>query len=376
MPKAKIYFRIMCAAGLLFGLFFAIGAGVGQAWHRLVSVASTESQPQEFLAEGTRTNILLLGVDARPGQTHSRSDTIILVSLDPQLKKIAVVSIPRDTRVKINGSIDKINSANVYGGPELVAEQVGELLSTRVDYYVEMDFNGFKKIVDTLGGVDINVPQRMYQPSEDIDLKPGQQKLNGRQALAFVRFRKYTYGDIQRTEQQQVFLRALAKEVLQPSTLTRLPQLIDELHQSMSTNLSVSDMVKMVAWAPAFNMDGIAAQTLPGKFYDVYASDGSVAESFWEVDQQAAVQILDNLFAGRTQDVVQGGNSPPAQKPAETTKSTDTTTKSTTTIKKESTSSTPGVENKKIEKTTSNSLEQSFSSGHSSETGSKAQVKP
>ncbi|HWP95241.1 MAG TPA: LCP family protein [Syntrophomonadaceae bacterium] len=331
MAKAKIYLRIMCAAGLLFGLFFAVGAGVGQMLHRLVFATSPAEQPKEFLIEGTRTNILLLGVDARPGQTHSRSDTMILVSLDPQLKKIAVISIPRDSRISINGNMDKINAANAYGGPELATKLVGELLSTKVDYYVEMDFSGFKNIIDTLGGVEINVPQRMYKPSEDIDLKPGQQRLDGRGSLAFVRFREYMYGDIQRTQQQQVFIKALAKEVLQPKTITRLPQLVDQVRQSVSTNLSAGDMLKLVAWASAFQSDGIVSQTLPGKFYDVYAQDGSVAESFWQVDKQAAAQVIDNLFAGRTEDVVQGGNSPPAQKTTtESTQKAPTTKKSTT----------------------------------------------
>lgn len=309
--QAKIYLRIMLAAGLLFGVFFALGAGLGQIIHRMLP-ASAQDSAGEFLVEGKRTNILVLGVDARPGQdnVHSRADTILLVSLDPALKKAAVVSIPRDTRVKIKGNTDKINAANVYGGPELVEQLVGELLATRVDYYVEMDFTGFKNIIDTLGGVEVNVPQRMYKPLEDIDLQPGLQRLNGRQALGFVRFRDYIYGDIGRTEAQQQFLKALAKEILQPKTIPRLPGLVDEVAQSLcGTNLSVTEMAKLAAWAPAFSSDAVNAQTVPGAFYEERDAQGELVNSYWVVDQKLAGQLLESLFSGQTLTVIEGSSS-------------------------------------------------------------------
>lgn len=323
----------MVAAGILFGVFFALGAGIGEIFHRLLPASAEDTQSQGFLIEGKRTNILILGVDARPGQNnkeHARSDTMLLVSLDPGLKKVAIVSIPRDTRVKLNGSTDKINSANVYGGPELAAKLVGEIMSIKVDYYVEMDFTGFKNIIDTLGGVDINVPQRMYKPSEDIDLQPGQQHLNGRQALGFVRFRDYTYGDIGRTEAQQQFLKALSKEVLQARTVTRLPSLVSELHQCIYTNISVSDMLKLAAWAPAFNSEGIYAQTLPGTFYEERDAYGELTASYWVVDQKLAVQVLDALFNGQTLEVVEGSSGTSAGKPQTSTQKTTNTSKTTT----------------------------------------------
>ncbi len=309
--QAKFYLRIMFVTGLMFGIFFAIGAGLGEAVHRLIP-ASAQDEEKEFLVEGKRTNILVLGVDARPGQDniHSRADTILLVSIDPNLKRVAIVSIPRDTRVKVKGNTDKINAASVYGGPELVEQLVGELLSIKVDYYVEMDFSGFKNVIDALGGVEIDVPQRMYKPSEDIDLQPGLQRLNGRQALGFVRFRDYTYGDIGRTEAQQQFLKALAKEVLQPKTITKLPGMVSEVAASLaSTNLSVTDMAKLAAWAPAFSSDAVCGQTLPGTFYNQYDEYGGLAQSYWVADQKLAVQLLDSLFAGQTLTVVEGANS-------------------------------------------------------------------
>ncbi|HWP97716.1 MAG TPA: LCP family protein [Syntrophomonadaceae bacterium] len=308
--KHKAALRNILGSILLFAVFFAIGAGAEQALLNLRTGSDESAQLPGVMVKGIRTNILILGVDARPGQSNieCRTDSMLLVSLDPDLKKIAVVSIPRDTQVKIKGSTQKINAANEYGGPELAAQMVGELLATKVDYYMVMNFNGFKDIIDTLGGVNINVAQRMYKPSENIDLKPGLQKLDGTQALAYVRYRDYVYGDIQRTEQQQEFLKALAREVLQPKTIPELPQLASEVYKNMTTNLSLTDTVKLAAWAPAFSPDAIISQTLPGTFYADYLSDGSSA-SYWKVDQRLAGQILNDLFDGRTVAVIQGESS-------------------------------------------------------------------
>ena len=224
MEKLRNYLKFMLAAGLAFGLFFGIGCGVTSFFN---ASEPDEAVPvdQEVVAkqEGNRTNILVMGVDARPGEDRSRSDTMMLVSIDPKINKVAVISIPRDTKVKIKGSSNRIAAANFIGGPELAVTTVEELLEVKIDNYITADFNGFKEIIDTLGGVTITVPERMYKPSEDIDLNPGTQKLNGRQALGLVRYRDYVTGDIQRTAQQQEFIKALAAEVLKPATITKLP---------------------------------------------------------------------------------------------------------------------------------------------------------
>ena len=173
MNKRKKYLTMMIAAGLIFGLFFGVGSGLTSL---IVNRAEaddnkTPENEEEILErqDGERTNILLLGVDARPGEETARSDTMILVSVDPDLNKAAVVSIPRDTKVTRKGATEKICAANVLGGPDLAASLVGDLMNIKVDYWVEMDFNGFEKIVDTLGGVTVTVPERMYKPSEGID---------------------------------------------------------------------------------------------------------------------------------------------------------------------------------------------------------------
>lgn len=297
--------------GLVFGMFFGLGAGLT----KLMQPEPPEKDKpveakKEYPDDGERTNILVLGVDARPGEKNSRSDTMLLVSVDPKLDKVAVISIPRDTRIEVKGSyLEKICAANYIGGPEYAVDRVENLMQTKIDHYIEMDFNGFKQIVDTLGGVTIDVPHRMYKPLEGINLRPGRQKLDGKGALAFVRFRDYVNGDIDRTHQQQVFIKALANEVLQPKTITKLPSLARQLKQYVETDIGFTDMLRMASWAPGFKADSVITQTLPGCFYDEVDGNGRLLKSYWLADEDEATSLLENLFAGKTVAVVK--QSPP-----------------------------------------------------------------
>jgi len=305
------FLKWMLISGLIFGMFFGLGAGLTKIMQPGdPGKEKTAGEEKQNRIDGERTNILVLGVDARPGEKNSRSDTMLLVSIDPKLDKAAIISIPRDTRTEIKGlGTSKICAANFIGGPKYAVDRVEELMHTQIDYYIEMDFKGFEKIVDTLGGVTIDVPQRMYKPLEGINLHPGKQKLDGKKALAFVRFRDYTNGDIDRTYQQQAFVKALAGEVLQPRTIAKLPSLAKQMKQYVETDIGFTDMVKMASWAPGFNTGSIITQTLPGCFYDEVDSNGRLLNSYWLADKNATADLLENLFAGNTIAVVQ--QSPP-----------------------------------------------------------------
>ncbi|HHW60572.1 MAG TPA: LCP family protein [Syntrophomonadaceae bacterium] len=299
------FFKYTMIAGLIFGIFFGLGVG-GVKLFLTSSLQADEIQEtaQEDIG-GDRVNILLLGMDARPDEDMTRTDTMILVSIDPELKKVAMVSIPRDTRIDIPGSsMDKICTANMVGGPQLAVRMTEKLLKEDVDYYILMDFKGFAKMVDTLGGVDIEVDQRMYKPSEGIDLRPGLQRLDGHDALAFVRYRDYVTGDIERTDHQQQFLKALANEVMQASTIPKLPGLIKQVNQLVDTDMGITDMLKLARWIPAFNTDPIVSTTLPGYFAEVRGSDGSLLSSYWVADEDQIDTLLDSLMDGEEISVV------------------------------------------------------------------------
>lgn len=257
-----------------------------------------------------RLNVLLLGTDARKGEEDARTDSIMLVSIDRETKKIAVVSVPRDTMVEIKGhGTNKINSANLYGGPDLARETVEELLGVEIPYYVKTNFNGFKEIIDILGGVDINVDKRMYYPAEDINLKPGQQRLNGYDALGYVRYRHDALGDINRAERQQIFLKALANEMLRPVTIIKAPMLVPKLMAAVETNLGMADAILVAKATSSLNSDNVMTATLPGVFYNYKGA------SYWKVDQDEAHLILKNLFAGVRVATISGPDvNVPAQK--------------------------------------------------------------
>jgi len=138
---------------LIFLATFLIGRFMGD---KLGSIFNPSVEGN--LTRGKPVNILVMGVDARNAEENSRSDTMIVVSIDKKTHKVVMVWIPRDTRVKVpSGRFDKINSVNAVNGPEAACKVAGDLLGTRIDYYVVTNFSGFEKIIDILGGVDINV---------------------------------------------------------------------------------------------------------------------------------------------------------------------------------------------------------------------------
>lgn len=248
-----------------------------------------------------RLNVLLLGVDARPGEQDARSDSLIVVSIDRSTKKIAMVSIPRDSLVEIPGrGKGKINTANAFGGAELARTTVEDLLGIEIPYYVKTNFEGFQEIVDTLGGVELEVDKRMYYPSEGINLKPGKQMLNGSNALAYVRFRHDALGDIARTQRQQKFLSALAKETLQASTIIKLPRLIPQLMGAVETNLGVRNAAFLAKAVSGLDPENIVTATLPGTFYNYKGA------SYWKVDEDKTKVVLNDLFHGTTVATISG----------------------------------------------------------------------
>ncbi len=188
----------------------------------------------QFVADPLRINILLIGVDIRPGSNRAPlSDTIMLLSLHTETGDTVLISIPRDTYVKIpDRGYDKINHSHAFGGAALLRRVVSDFLDIPVDYYLRVDFQGFSAIVDMLGGVDIYVDRDM----PEYNLWQGQQTLTGQQALMFVRNRNEPRGDFARMERQQRFLLQVMEQVQSQSFLEIVP-LIQEGVQYVDTNM-------------------------------------------------------------------------------------------------------------------------------------------
>lgn len=201
-----------------------------------------------------RVNILLLGADARGLQENEvpRSDTMIIVSIDPKTKKATLMSILRDTYLDIPGyGRDRANAALAVGGPDLAMETLSEWTGLEIQYYVYTDFQGFIKLIDALGGIEFHVEKDMYYtskadgPEYDINLKKGLQTLDGESALQYVRFRYDALSDYTRTQRQRELLTAIADEMKSAWSIIQLPHLINQISPYVDTNLSVDDMIKL-----------------------------------------------------------------------------------------------------------------------------------
>lgn len=238
-------------------------------------------------------NVLILGVD----DGGERSDTLILAAASPA-SGLWLLSIPRDTRVSIPGrqGLDKIGHAHAYGGPELASRTVSALIGAPVHGYVEFDFRAFAAAVDALGGVEIDVEQRMsyrdpYQNLK-IDLRPGLQTLRGGEALQYVRFRDGT-GDIGRIQRQQKFVAALLDQAFSPSRIWRLPAAFLAASRYVRADFAGGSVPALIVAALRSRVGGLRTASVPG----VPVQAGGLW--YWAPDMPRLKGMLAGHVAGR-----------------------------------------------------------------------------
>jgi len=213
----------------------------------------------------SRMNILCLGIDSVEG-SH-RTDTILVVGIDPHERRVTVLSIPRDTRALINGAAHKINEMYARHGELALRGMIEELLDITIDRYVLVDFAGFTNTIDLLGGIDLMIEQPMHYDDNwgnvHIHFNPGQTHLDGKKALEYVRFRADAAADLGRIKRQQRFISAVLEKIKTPSIVVRLPQLIQEAYGHIRTDLRIAEMLDL---ALALKGGPISIQTmsLPG----------------------------------------------------------------------------------------------------------------
>jgi len=251
-----------------------------------------------------RVSFLLIGTDKRPGGSSFNADSIIVASFDPQTELVSLLSVPRDTRVTVTGSKNycKINAVPALKGIPELEKQVTALTGIKLNGYVLTNFEGFKDIIDTLGGITIDVEKNMYYETGDkedgyISLKAGVQKLNGTKALQYARFRQDATADIGRTARQQKVLTAVAKKMSEPLTILKLPTLVPQLTKAVETDLAPKDLLTLAGAERSFSGAKIVNQTLPG---DAIMLDGL---SYWEVNRSKAKEVARNLLLGQTTEV-------------------------------------------------------------------------
>lgn len=235
-------------------------------------------------------NFLIMGID------DARSDFMMVVRYNKENSKTAIISVPRDTRVSIgNYGYNKINSAVAKKeGALLAMDTVGNLLDIPIHYYFEMDFKGAEKIIDIMGGVRIKVPEDMKydDPTQNlhIDIKAGEQILNGRNSVHFVRYRaSYANGDLGRIPNQQEFAKALIKHMTSAKVLPKAFSILDTASKYIKTNMEQSEMASYALKLKDIDPDNIKMYTIPGdaKYID--------KTSFFVYDEEKLIQMCEEI---------------------------------------------------------------------------------
>lgn len=255
------------------------------------SVAKSEPVPEAF-------NMLLLGTDNQGAEGDSRADTILFARVDPADKKVWLLSLPRDTRVEIPGSGHaKLNKAYTLGGAALTIDTVEKLLGVPVNHYMEVNVNGFKRIVDVLGGVWINVDTKIDDPKaaaanpghEGQLIEPGYQELTPAQALVYVRSRDFLDADFTRMRHQQEFFKAIAKQSMKIGNLLKIPSLVRETSRFTQTDFTVGQLVKIARSLRGVSDERLYTATLTGEW----------RSPFVYTDETLKKDLLARMMAGR-----------------------------------------------------------------------------
>jgi LCP family protein required for cell wall assembly len=304
-------------------------------------------------------NILIIGSDSRSGShgrfgrgiQGSRSDTSMILHISPTHTGAIVISFPRDTMVPTYacdadghghpgqqdqlGGLEQLNSTFSYGGPACLWKTLEQITRIHIDHFVEVDFDGFKSIVNDVGGVPVCLPFAINDPASKLNLPTGKSVVHGDQALAFVRERHIGYGsDLQRINRQQVFLASLAQKIKQSSSLTnptRLYGLVHDIASSLTTDtgltltnmyaianslkgLSTSAlqfiMAPVVPYPPNPNDLVELAQPSADDFFRAIARDNHILKTARR-DEHAKTQPLPTVKPGQVQLQVLNGTSVP-----------------------------------------------------------------
>lgn len=246
-----------------------------------------------------------LGYHALVNSFKGLSDTMLLLRFSPEEDKFSVLSIPRDTQAYVKGELTKINEANYYGGPALAAESISQLLGgVTIDRYIRVNIQAIEKFIDALGGVNVYVPKDMKYTDHSqhlyINLKQGEQHLDGEKAIQFLRFRYDKYGDIGRVQRQQTLIRSVVEQALQPKTLLRIPEIVSIIQSHIDTNLTVDELLALSAFAAQTKRSNVQMMMLPGYF----SGDGKEEVSYWLPNHRRIQDMMALHFGVGEQDTI------------------------------------------------------------------------
>lgn len=259
-----------------------------------------KSELREAAVDPTKDNVsvLIMGVDAsniRQNADNSRTDTLMVATLNKKNDSVKLLSIPRDSYVYIPeiGREDKINHAHARGGTTATIDTVENLLDIPIDYYVKVNFEAFIDVVDAVDGINVDVPYELKeQNSKDqagaIHLLPGEQQLNGEEALALARTRKQD-NDIERGKRQQEIIKSVVKKAASLNSVLKYDDVIDAVGSNMTTNMTFSEMKSFISYGTAGKNLNFETLSLEGNDYQ----PGNVY--YWQLDQVALQETKQTL---------------------------------------------------------------------------------
>jgi LCP family protein required for cell wall assembly len=306
-PRIPMVWLLVLLSGIMCALLIFVGI---KLWTTPFVIKGISNKPL-FTWHGSpgQKIILVMGVDA-PNKSirnkdedsfeGTRTDTMMLMRVDANRKRVSVVSIPRDSKVYISGNrgVDKINAAHALGGPDLAVQTVQDSFGIPIDNFVVINFRGVRELVDAIGGIDVYVEKPMHYTDRTaklfINFEPGNYHLNGEQAEAFLRFRHDQLGDIGRIRRQQQFIMAITKKLKDPTIVFRIPELVKLSSKYVETDLSTNDLLTLAFFGKDVNMNSVRTATLPGH-------PGGVTVSYWVVDPEASQTLLDRLILDNSQ---------------------------------------------------------------------------
>lgn len=239
--------------------------------------------------------ILLVGVDKNGNDDNTdftRTDTIMLISADTKTGEMELLSIPRDSRVKIRDKFDKVNHAHAFGGIELTMQTLRQFLGLDIDYYVQVNYQALINIVDALGGVDYDVPEGINIHKGKVKIHPGPNHLDGNEVMWYLRTRNiYNNGDIGRVNTQQAFVKAMVDEMVKKSKNMNLMTFISNYIKYVKTNLPMSAMLDLAGHIDSFSSDKMSTHTVPGMEQTINGT------SYWIPDYDKTWQIVDDSYS-------------------------------------------------------------------------------
>lgn len=234
-------------------------------------------------ADNNEFLFLMAGVDSTGEDTGTRTDTLMLVKTNTEAKTMDLISIPRDSRVEINGYLDKINAAHSYGGIDLTMQTIRDFMGINLTYYLVIPFEAVVDGIDALGGIDVEVSGDV---AEAMDISSGIHHFTGKEALDYVRFRKgYSNADLGRISTQQDFMMQFINEVSKPKNLPKLPIVYLAMKSKLKTNISLSQLKDLALAFRGMDTSKINQVRLDGEAVDI---DGI---SYFEVYDESVQEI-------------------------------------------------------------------------------------